>query len=286
MKWLFYICLIILIPSIGLFCKSYLSLHQELNIHASEIETDSPLVFSAKTKYVYNSNNQRIAYLSFPARNPQAIVILVHGYSNPGGKNQMLAHVNYLNDAGYSVYLPDLRSFGESEGHKISLGVEEWQDLETLYDFIFSDPENDHLKIGYLGFSMGASTAINSIAKTGKGDFIIAVSPYSSVDSLYQFRLKQEKSPTFLFTKLAIRAELGSASQSISPQNLISKINVPLLIFAAQNDTHVDSYDAKKLYDLADTTKDYWQADSDHDIYAAYPQDFQEQVLTFLDKID
>ncbi|KKQ63106.1 MAG: hypothetical protein US85_C0019G0013 [Candidatus Shapirobacteria bacterium GW2011_GWF1_38_23] len=200
----------------------------------------------------------------------------------------MLDHVDYLNRAKYSVYLLDFRSFAESEGQKIYLGVKEWQDLETIYDYVYSLPENRNKRIGYLGFSMGAVSAINSVAKTGKGDFIIASTPYASVDSMYRFRLAQNKFPPFLFTKLAIIAELGTASQVISPENLISKIDIPITIFSAQNDTHVDSHDAQKLYDLltANIVKDFWQAnDSDHDIYASHPDDFQQHVLSFLAKI-
>jgi len=287
MKWFLYFCLLILILSSILFYKSYSALHQELNIHATEIGTTSPYFFTAKTEYLINSDHQKIAFYSFPVRHPNAVVILAHGYSNPGGKNQMLEHVDYLKQANYSVYLLDFRSFGESDGQKIYLGTKEWQDLETLYDYIYSLPENNNIKIGYLGFSMGAASAINSVAKTGKGDFIIASAPYASIDSMYQFRLNQNKFPYYIFTKLAVIAELGTDSQKISPENLISKINVPIIIFSAQNDIHVDNHDAQQLYDLLITnlTKDYWQADnSDHDIFASHPDDFQQHVLDFLAK--
>ena len=221
MKWLSYFLITILILFLGLFYKSYSDLHQELNIHAAEINSDSPLLKTAKTEYLTNSDHQKIAYFSFPVKKAKAVVISVHGYSNPGGKNQMIAHVDYLNRAGYSVYLPDHRSFGDSDGQKISLGTKEWQDLETVYNYVHSLPENKNLKIGYLGFSMGAVSAINSVAKTGKGDFIIAVSPYSSVNSMYQFRLKPGNFLSSALLKLAIFAELGSSSQTISPDVLI-----------------------------------------------------------------
>ena len=286
MKWYLSIFFIILIIFSVFFYKSWRVFHQELNIHASPIYTDSPLINTAKTEFLFNYDHQKIAYWSFPVKKPKAVVILAHGYSSPGGKNQMLSHVDYLNQAGYSVYLPDLRSFGDSDGQKISLGIKEWQDLETIYDFAHSLPENKDLKIGYLGFSMGAVSAINSLALTGKGDFLIASVPYASVNSLYQFRLHQSNFFSFFFTRLAIITELGFDSQSLSPQALISQIHVPLLIFSAKNDTYVNSQDAKLLFDLANTTKEFWQADSNHDIFATLPLDFQQHVLTFLAKID
>lgn len=284
MKWFLYFCFAVLSLVAILFYNSHAVLHRELNIHADEIGTTSPLFITTKTEYLLNSDHQKIAYYSFPVIDPKAIIILAHGYSNPGGKNQMLDQVTYLKQAGYSVYIPDFRSFGESEGNKIYLGIKEWQDLETLYDYLRSLPESRNKKIGYLGFSMGAVSAINCVAITGKGDFIIASVPYASVDSMYRFRLKQNNSLSFIFTKLAVIAELGTDSQKNSPQNFISRIYVPLLIFSAQNDTYVDNRDAQKLYDSADTVKDFWQADSNHDIYAALPLEFQQHVLNFLTK--
>ncbi len=287
MKWFLYFLITLLIFFLINFNKSRSFIHQELSIHPSQIETDSPLFYLANTEYIYNSDNQKIAYYSFPVRKPKAIIILAHGYSNPGGKNQMLGHVAYLNEASYSVYILDFRSFGESDGQKIYLGSKEWQDLESLYDHLGSLPENRGRKIGYLGFSMGAVSAINSVAKTGKGDFIIASVPYASIDSLYQFRLKENIFSSFFFTKPALVVELGTDSQKITSENLISKVEVPIIIFSAKNDTQVNPNDAKKLFDLIKTNlnKEFWQADSDHDIFSTLPDEFQQHVLSFLAKI-
>ncbi len=287
MKWFFCFLVVFFIYFLLNFNKSRSFIHRELNIHPSQIESDSPLLYQAKTKYVYNSDNQKIAFYSFPVRKPKAIIILAHGYSNPGGKNQMLSHVAYLNEASYSVYLLDFRSFGESDGQKIYLGSKEWQDLESLYNYISSLSENYGKKIGYLGFSMGAVSAVNSVAKTGKGDFIIAVVPYASIDSLFQFRLKKNIFSSFFFTKAALIAELGTDSQKISPENLISKIEIPIIIFSAKNDTQINPSDPEKLYNLINTNlqKEFWQADSDHNIFSTLPDEFEQHVLSFLAKI-
>ncbi len=287
MKWFLYFLFAFFIFFLINFNKSRSFIHRELNLHPSQIESDSPLFSLTETEYVFNSDNQKIAYYSFPVRKPKAVVILAHDYSNPGGKNQMLSHVAYLNEASYSVYLLDFRSFGESDGQKIYLGSKEWQDLESLYDYVSSLSENRGHKIGYLGFSMGAVSAINSVAKTGKGDFIIASTPYASIDSFYQFRLNENIFSVFFFTKPALVTELGTDSQKITPENLISKIEVPIIIFSAKNDSHVNSQDAERLYDLIKTNlqKEFWQADSDHDIFSTLPGEFQQHVLSFLAKI-
>ncbi len=285
MKWFWTFIFVILILSLGIFYKYYSEFDKQINLHFPEAKSDSLLIKTAVTKYFISSNHQKLAYWYFPVKNPRAVVILVHGFSNPGGKSQMLVHAEYLQKAGYTTIIPDLRAFGESEGQKTYLGTQEWRDLVDVYDLVASFPETKNKKIGYLGFSMGAVSAINSLAKSGKGDFLIAVSPYSSVNSMYQFRLKPGNFLSSIFLKLAIFTELGPNSLSISPETLISQIHVPLTIFSGQNDTHIDNQDAQKLYNLANSPKEFWLAVSDHDIYAALPADFQEHVLSFLAKI-
>ena len=285
MRWLTYLCFSLLVLLLGFSLKSWSSLYQELNIHATQTTTTSRQAIYAKTEYLENSNHQKIGFWYFPVNKPKAVIVLVHGYSNPGGKNQMMGHVEYLNHAGYSALAVDLRSFGSSDGDQIFLGTKEWQDLETVYDYLFSLPENQNVKIGYLGFSMGATTAINSVAKTGKGDFIIASVPYASVESLYKFRLNQNNSLSFLPIKIAILAKFGLSSPKTSPQALISKIYVPITIFSAQNDTYINHKDAQLLYNLANEPKEFWQTETNHDIFSALPEDFQQHVLSFLDKI-
>lgn len=287
MKWIIYLFLLILIPSLGIFYRCYSEIKDQLNIHSLADKTDSSLAISAETKYFQSSNNQKLAYWYFPVKNSKAVVILVHGFANPGGKIQMIAHAQYLNKAGYTTILPDLRSFDESEGRKIYLGIREWQDLVDLYNLVESFPENKDQKIGYFGVSMGATASITAISQSQKGDFLIASVPFKSFDSLAKFRAKDSKYLPILgpFIKLAALVELGFDYQKFSAINNIDKVHVPVLIFQATKDEFINKQDPKDLYDLANNPKDFWSADSPHDIYYNFPKDFEQHVLSFLAKI-
>lgn len=282
MKILRFSLLFVLLLFFLLFLKSYIQIHQELNTHIPEIGSNSSLSSSSLETFSLNEN-QKIGYFYFPAPHPQGVIILLHGYANPGGKNQLLDQVSYLQEAGYSLYLPDLPSFGDSDGQKVTLGTTEWPALASFYDFVKSRHED--LKVGYLGISMGAVVAINTAAESGRADFVIASVPFSSPSTLYQYRYHQS-SLLFLPTRLALLCELGVNYENSTPQKTISKLNTPILLFSAQNDSHVNPKDAALLYTLAPTAdKELWSADSDHDIYAALPDEFEEHVLSFLAKI-
>lgn len=279
--------LVILVLSLGLFYKCLSEIKIQLNIHSSPDRLDLDLVKNAPVQYFESSNHQKLAYWYFPVKNSKAVVILVHGFANPGGKAQMAAHIDYLKKAGYTTIIPDLRSFADSEGRKIYLGTREWQDLVDTYNLVKSFPETKDQKIGYLGVSMGATASITALSQSQKGDFLIASVPFKSPYSLAEYRSKDYKYQNLLkpFIKLALLTELGFDYQKYTAQNNISNIRVPMLIFQATKDTHVNNQDAKELFDLATAKKDFWSAPASHDIHYELPTDFQQHVLSFLAKI-
>jgi uncharacterized protein len=286
MKWFLYLLLAILIPSVFVFNKALTEIRRQLDIHSTEDKVNSVMAQSAEVKYFQSSDHQKLAYWYFPVKNAKAVVILAHGFANPGGKSQMIAHALYLKKAGYTTIIPDLRSFGDSEGYHIYLGTKEWQDLVNVYDLVRSFPENKDKKIGYLGVSMGAAASITAVAQSQKGDFVIASVPFKSYDSLAKFRLKDNKYLPLIWPiiKIASIIDLGSDYSQYSAVNNIGDVHVPVLIFRASRDEYVNNQDAKDLFNLANGPKEYWLADSTHDIHANLPQDFEKKVLAFLKK--
>lgn len=286
MKWFSIILLIVLVPSYVLFNKTLAEVHRQLNIHSTEDKVNSVMAQTAEVKYFKNSDGQKLAYWYFPVKNSKAVVILAHGFSNPGGKSQMIAHALYLKKAGYTTIIPDLRSFGDSEGQKIYLGTKEWQDLVDVYDLVKSFPETKNQKIGYLGVSMGAASSITAVAQSGKGDFVIASVPFKSFDSLAKFRMKDSKYLPILgpFINLAGKMELGNDYQKYSAINNVGNVHVPIIIFKALKDEFVASQDARDIFNEGNGPKDFWAADSTHDIHYNLPKEFEKHVLDFLEK--
>lgn len=240
-------------------------------------------------KYLRTSDGIRISSWYIPVKNPKAVVILIHGYRKINAdKTRMLPHAEYLRKAGYSTMLIDLRSFGESGGNKVSLGIAEWKDAQAAYDYAKSLPENKNKKIGFYGKSMGGVTSIIANAITGKGDFIVAITPYASFESLFIFRLKQKHYyiPLFLpLLHLAGIIEFGLNFEKYAPINLIKKINVPIFVAGAKYDDKISKKDAKRLFKKANNPKEYWEALTNHDdIFRSNPEKFQKKILAFLSK--
>jgi len=219
----------------------------------------------------------------------KALIILTHGYTinGYGGKSLMLPHAKYLFDAGYSVFLWDIPGFGESSGDSITLGITEWKSAAKVYEYVRHLQNNLSLSIGFMGISMGATTIINTVGITNKGDFIIAVVPYATLTSLATQILHStfpELKYVPFFVDIIFKLKFGFDYANYLPQITIENISVPILIMYAENDSIVNPQDAKELYAKAHSPKEVWSIASNHFIYYAYPNEFSQTVLDFLSK--
>ncbi|HVZ11624.1 MAG TPA: alpha/beta hydrolase [Patescibacteria group bacterium] len=290
MKKIYEYIFIVLLILLAIFSYTSYRAHAALALHVSP-GTDTPAKYGLKyqDRYFMTSDNVKIASWYIPVKDSKAVVILVHGFqSSQGGKALMLSHAQYLNKAGYSTLLIDLRSMGYTAGNKVTLGINEWKDAEAAYDYAKSLPENKGKKIGFMGNSMGAATSLIERGITGKGDFVIASVPYANFTSLLKFQIEREGLPPLVFypfLRLSTAIELGLHYAYYSPANWVGKIDVPVFLISAAHDNEVNSLDAKSLYNEVHAPKEYWQANAGHDIYKDQPQQFKTKVLAFLSKI-
>lgn len=272
---------------VGILFYTWIRFRKSIYVHANlneELIRKYPLekqLVSFVTK-----DNETIKAWYIPVKNPKAVVILVHGFTDKnGGKSLMLPHAGYLKENGYSTLLIDLRATGESTGKKVYLGTKEWMDVETAYDWLKTNPENKHLKIGYFGISMGAVTTINSFGITGKGDFLVASVPYSSFKKQFSYEINKIHLPVLLFypiLSLAAAIEFGFDYQKYEPIKLITRIKKPVFLIIGNNDTDVGSEQGKNLYNAANEPKQLWLAQTQHDVHNELPDEFAKRFLEFL----
>ena len=273
---------------VGIFVYTWYELHSKLKLHIGlknpKLSKDLKLI----KKYLKTKDGIRIASWYMPVKNPKAVLILVDGYKEfDEDRVRRFDHAEYLRKAEYSTLLIDLRSFGKSEGNKITFGVNEWKEVETAYDYMKSLAENKNKKIGFLGISMGGVISIITSAITGKGDFIIASTPYANFKSLFDFRIRKRGLPSFMFL-FVLRAvalfELGFNYEYYTAINMVKKVRVPILITSAKHDQVVNANDAKYIYDKANAPKEYWQINTSHRAFKDNPLVFQKKILAFLSK--
>ena len=285
---MYLIVILLLLFIVGIFIYTWYEFRIKLKLHidlkSPKLNKDLKLI----KKYLKTSDNLKIASWYMPVINPRAVLILVDGYKEVNeDKIRMFSHAQYLKKAGYSTLLIDLRSFGKSDGNKITFGVNEWREVETAYDYMKSLSENKDKKIGFLGISMGGVISIITSAITGKGDFIIASTPYANFESLFDFQIRKRKLPSFIFLpflRVAGLLEFGFNYEHYAAINMVGKVNVPIFITSAKHDQIVNFNDARDIYDKANNPKEYWQTNTSHRAFQDNPKVFQKKILSFLSK--
>jgi alpha-beta hydrolase superfamily lysophospholipase len=194
-------------------------------------------------------------------------VLLAHGLLD--SKWTMLRLVPWLHDAGYNVMLFDFRGHGGSAHKPTTIGPAEVQDIQAALDWLDAEGAGDEV-VG-LGMSLGAAALVNTAVRDDRLDALILDSlfaDWSDTDFAKGYRLP----PDWLVPGVP------------SPEELISRVHVPVFIIHGTADilTHVDH--AYRLYAAANAPKELWINDSGHAWSAwTYPDLYRQKVLDFID---
>jgi alpha-beta hydrolase superfamily lysophospholipase len=112
-----------------------------------------------------------------PSGNPKAILLIVHGMGEHGGRYQVFAE--YLGSFGIESAIPDLRGFGKSGGKRASARcfADFCGDLKAIHECIIR--ENKEIPLFLLGHSFGGLIASSYLVfhKTPKVKGLILSSP-------------------------------------------------------------------------------------------------------------
>lgn len=92
-----------------------------------------------------------------PSKNG-ATIILLHGLGSTN--NEMLLYAEFLSDAGYGIFMIDLRAHGSSDGDTSTYGLNEANDVAGAVDFLSSRTDVNTARIGVFGISLGAQAAL------------------------------------------------------------------------------------------------------------------------------
>lgn len=193
-------------------------------------------------------------------KNSRTVAILCHGYRGTayrdfsGGAKEVI-------EMGYNVILIDERAHGQSEGHSITFGIREVEDLISWVKYA-KERFGEDIKLVLIGISMGGATVLMASDKVGKAK-IIADAPYTSPKIMLSETIKSIKLPVKIFYPI---------------------LNLSAIIFAHTNMNKLSAYDAIK-----NTTNDVLiiHGDSDgvvphhisYELYQAYPDKIQYELF-------
>ncbi len=253
-----------------------------LNISPPKFRTTGdPTDFGLEYEAVRFKTNDGLTLAGWliPGKKKSPTIIVGHGY--PFDKGNILPVVTFLHP-DYTLFLFDLRSFGESEGRITTAGIKEIEDVNAAVKYLKTRKDINHT-FGAYGFSLSAATFL--MATNPEIKAIVADSPYASVHDIIKgvyWYFGPLKWPFVWFTELYGKIFFGMYAKSYA-----ARVTVPTLLIHGSADSQISVENSKKIYDRSDKKLvRLWIVEgADHGAsYATKPKEYKARVKEFFDK--
>lgn len=265
-----------------------------------DVTVYSPSEFGVDAQALTLTTDDGLSLVSWMtmADNPKGVVILLSGIQNPS-VTAFFSYAGMLADHGYASLLIEMRGHGDSQGYRVSLGMEEWLDVKAGVDYLKSTEDFKDLPTIVWGTSMGGTTAINAIGEIPEIDGIISCSAFSSWSEVFCDNMINMGVPSFItaldkpFIDLYLGFSYGFDKLRINPKAEIQKLNGrPALLMHSTGDSQVPFENFNRIMQKAPRHVETFVREGDHHfiIYDEYQNDpllddaFSSTVLNFLKK--
>jgi uncharacterized protein len=123
-----------------------------------------------------------------PTSKRRHLIVLVHGMWSSW--REMAALGRDLHERGYDVLLFDLRGHGQSDPSRLTMGRRERTDIRAVMAWALQKDFGED-RIGWLGYSMGASTLLLEAAQNPNIKVVVMDSPYGDLPKLLKTQLSK-----------------------------------------------------------------------------------------------
>lgn len=226
-------------------------------------------------------------YFENPRRSGCAVVML-HGFG--GGRAEVLAPTPIFWQRGCDLLLYDARGHGESSQALLSYGAHEREDLRLAVEWLGNRAGLPQTRIGLIGWSYGAATAIQAAAGLPHLAFVVADSSFSSLGDIARVQAgKQFGTWARIFVPGALLVSGlrgGFDAQDAAPADVIQHVQVPVLLVHSRQDGFTPVGQSELIYEHANQERTrlvipVWVASHAHS-YTEAPVAYTALVDSFL----
>jgi dipeptidyl aminopeptidase/acylaminoacyl peptidase len=216
-------------------------------------------------------------------------LIFVHGIGDQRTGNKALELASRLHEDGYNVLVFDLRGQGTSDGSFVSAGEFERYDVLGAYDFLLSRGAEPG-RVGLIGRSYGAATAIMAAVLEPGIAAVVADSPFADVEDriakeaarktpIPQDLVRVFLPPARLFADLLYGIHLGS----LKPERDVAKLDYPVLIIHGEADERIPLSEGRRVYDAAQPGSEFWTLSGvmHADAFPSHPDEYVQRLRAY-----
>ena len=218
-------------------------------------------------------------------------LIFVHGIGSVRSGDRAVDLASRLVGNGYNVLMFDLRGHGSSGGDQVSGGYFEQWDVLGAYDFLAGRGVPPG-RIGLLGFSMGAATAVLAAAREPGIGALVADSPYAKASDMIAHQAARKTVFPRWFTPIFVPSAVlianwfyGIDLGSVVPEDAVADLPYPILVIHGTGDSRIPYQQGQRVQQSAPAGSSIWLVpDADHvDAFATYPEEYVQRVMAYLD---
>lgn len=179
----------------------------------------------------------------------RATVLVLHGIRD--SRAGMRGWGAALASAGLRAVLVDLRGHGRSTGDVLSYGVFDAADLSRVVDALAARGALAG-RLGVLGVSYGAATAIEWAGRDPRVERVVAIAPFASLAEVVPGYAPVPVPGFFARHAVALAGEMGGFDPSqASPLDAITRTRAPVLIVHGTADERIAPRQAEELHAAA-----------------------------------
>lgn len=188
------------------------------------------------------------ASIAFEVMGPadaRATVLVLHGIRD--SRASMRGWGELLAGAGMRAVLVDLRGHGRSTGDVLSYGVLDARDLAAVVDALAARGPGVG-RVGALGISYGAATAIEWAGRDARVERVVAIAPFASLAEVVPGYAPVPLPDLFVACAIARAGAMGGFNPAeASPRAAIARTAAAVLLFHGTADERIPPRHSQEL---------------------------------------